>query len=53
MLGDLGRNLVTFQHVLQRLHAEAKTLGDAQEHEDLVGSIAMAVDLEIPLEDVG
>src|SRR5260370_34056447 len=38
--------------MLQRLRPEAELLGHAHEHQDLVGSVAVAVYFEIALEDV-
>ena len=48
-----GGDLVAFEHVLQRLDLEAEAVGDAQQHQDFVGAVAVAVDLQVALEDVG
>ena len=51
--GDLGGDLVALQHVLERLHPHAVFLGRAQQHQDLVAAIAVAVDLDRAVEDAG
>ncbi len=51
--GDLRRDLVTFQNMLERLHFEAEAIGDAQQHQDFVGPVTMAMNLERAVEDVG
>ncbi len=51
MGGDLGGDLVAFQHVLERLDPHAVLLGRAQEHQDLVAAVAVAVDLDRAVED--
>ena len=53
VVGDLGGDLVAFQDVLQRLDLEAEAVGDAQQHEDFVGAVAVAVDLQVARENVG
>ena len=50
---DLGGDLVAFQDVLERLDPHAVLLGRAQEHQDLVAAIAVAVDLDRAVEDAG
>ena len=48
--GDLLGDLVALQHVLQRRDAEADFLGQPQQHQDLVGAIAVRVDQAPALE---
>ena len=50
--GDLLRDLVALQHVLERVHLEAQLVGGADEHEDLVGAVAVGVDETPALEDL-
>ena len=53
MIGDLRGDLVAFEHVLQRLDLETEAVGDAEQHEDLIGPVAVAMHLQIALEDIG
>ena len=53
MIGDLRGDLVAFEHVLQRLDLETEAVGDAEQHEDLIGPVAVAMPLQIALENVG
>ena len=46
-------DLVAFEDVLERLDFEAEVVGGAEQHEDFVGPVAVAMDLEIALEYVG
>ena len=48
-----GRDLVAFQDVLQRPDLEAEAVGHAQQHEDLVGAVAVAMDLQVARQHVG
>ena len=43
MIGNLGGDLIALEYVLQRLDLEAEVLGLTQQHQDLVGTIAVAV----------
>ena len=51
MGGDLGGDLVALEDVLERLHLDAVALGRAQEHQDLVAAVAVAVDLDRSVQD--
>ena len=48
---DLLRDLVAFEHVLERRDLEAHLFGEADEHQDFVGAVAMRVDQALALED--
>ena len=50
MRGDLLRHLVALEHVLERRDLEAHLLGQADQHQDLVGAIAVRVDEALALE---
>jgi hypothetical protein len=52
-LGKLGRDLVGFESVLHRADLEAEFLAQPDHHEDLVGTVAVAVDPDLPAQDVG
>jgi hypothetical protein len=49
---DLLRDFVAFEHVLQRRDLETELVGDAQEHEDLVGAIGMRVHQPLAFENL-
>src|SRR4051812_13688229 len=53
MVGDLRGDFVTLKDVLQRFDFETKPVGHAEEHEDLIPAVAMAMDLEVAAKDVG
>ena len=46
------RDLVPFEHVLQRLDLEAHLVGESQQHQDLVGAVAVRVHETLALEDL-
>ena len=48
---DLVRHLVAFEHVLEGRDLEAELVGEANEHQDLVGAIAVRVHETLALED--
>ena len=48
--GDLLRDLVALEHVLERRDLEAHLVGDADQHQDLVRAIAVRVDEPLALE---
>ena len=50
--GDLLRHLVALEHVLERGDLEAELVGDAEQHQDLVGAIRMRVDEALAFEDL-
>ena len=52
MRGDLLGDLVALEHVLERRDLEAHLFGEADEHEDLVGAVAVRVDQALALEDL-
>ena len=47
---DLLGHLVALEHVLERADLEAELVGDAQQHQDLVGAVAVGVDVALALE---
>ena len=51
--GDLGGDLVALQDVLERLDPHAVFLGGAEQHQDLVAPVAVAVDPDRAVEDPG
>src|SRR5205823_5430995 len=46
-------DLVSLQDVLERLDLEAESVRDTEQHQDFVGPVAVAVNLDVALEDVG
>ena len=48
--GDLLRHLVALEDVLERRDLEAHLVGEANEHQDLVGAVAVRVDEALALE---
>ena len=52
MCRDLVGDLVALEHVLQRRDPEAELLGQPQQHQDLVGAIAVRVHEALALEDL-
>ena len=50
--GDRLRDLVALQHVLEGPDGEAEILGEADEHQDLVLAITVAVDEALAVEDL-
>ena len=49
---NLVGDLVAFEHVLQRRHLEAHVVGEAEQHQDLVGAIRVGVHEPLALEDL-
>ena len=52
MRGDLLRDLVALEHVLEGRDLEAHLVGEADHHQDFVGAIAVRVDEALALEDL-
>ena len=52
MRGDLFRDLVTLEHVLERGDLEAHLIGQADQHQDLVSAVAVCVHEPFPFEDL-
>ena len=52
VLRDLVGDLVALEHVLEGVDLEPELVGDADQHEDLVGAIAVRVHLEIAVQNV-
>ena len=50
--GDLLRDLVALEHVLEGGDLEAHLLGDPDHHQDLVGAVAVRVDEPLAFEDL-
>ena len=53
VVADLGGDLVALEDVLERLDLDAVALGGAQQHQDLVAAVAMTVNLDRSLDDLG
>ncbi len=52
MRGDFLGHFVAFEHVLKRADLETVIVGDFQQHQDLVGAIAMSVDEAFAFENL-
>ena len=52
MRGDLFRDLVALEHVLERRDLEADLLREPDEHQDLVGAVAVRVHQPLAFEDL-
>ena len=50
-LGQLVRDLVALEHVLERLDGDAEGLARPHEHQDLIGAVAVAVDVHVAADD--
>ena len=50
---DLARDLVRLEPVLEGAHLEAELVGDRHQHQHLVGAVAVRVDVDLAVEDVG
>ena len=51
MRGDLLRDLVALEHVLERRDLEAHLVGEPDEHQDFVGAVAVRVHQPLAFED--
>src|SRR5438876_10512930 len=52
MLGDLLRDFVTLEDVLERGDLEPELIGHPKKHQDLVGAVAMRVDQSLPAQNL-
>ena len=52
VLGDLLRDFVPFENVLQRRDPHVELFGDAEELKDLVGAIAVRMDESLAIQDL-